>query len=73
MTELEQLREQVRTQEMDILRLRADNGNLAARVANLQRIYDNAQRHIGRLQAQIKRTPKDAAEAVFKGRTDGQA
>lgn len=67
MTELDQLREQCRNQEMEILRLRADNGNLNARVANLTRMHDAAQRHIGRLQRQIGRTPRDRAEAIFKG------
>lgn len=71
MTDTDQLREQCRTQEMEILRLRADNGDLRARVANLTRMHDAAQRHIGRLQKQISRTPRDRAEAAFRGQENG--
>lgn len=62
MTELEQLREQVRAQEMDVLRLRAEKGEALTRVANLQRINDTQRNLIERLRARLRPDP----EAAFK-------
>lgn len=65
MTELERLREQVRTQEMDILRLRANNGELSARIANLIRINATLKSALGATKRQAIRQ----AETLFEGRT----
>lgn len=66
MSREEQLREQIRTQEMDILRLRADNGKLAARVANLVRINTTQQNAIGALRRKLGMDLAQQAEAVFR-------
>mgnify|MGYP003402444134 FL=1 len=65
MTELERLREQVRTQEMDILRLRAENGEKSARIANLIRINATLQSALSATKRQVIRQ----AETLFEGRT----
>lgn len=64
---LDEALEANRAQEMEILRLRAEKGEQAARIANLTRMHDNAQRHIGRLQAALNKTARHSAEAVFGG------
>lgn len=68
MSDIEQLQQQVINQDREILRLRAELAEARTRVANLQRMYDNSQNHIGRLQAALKRHRQSLAEQVFEGR-----
>lgn len=65
MTEIEQLRQQVAAQTCDILRLRAEKAEALARLANMTRMHDTAQNHIGKLQAIIDRGKSSEAERVF--------
>lgn len=59
-------------EEMQMLRLEkraaelvADNMRLRKRCEDLQRMHEAAQRHIGRLQAQMRRAAVTEAERVF--------
>lgn len=67
MSELDRLRERSRTQEITILKQNAEIARLQKQVGDLVRMHETNQRHIGRLQRQIDRTPRSAAEAAFKG------
>lgn len=62
--QIEQLTEQNRTQEMEILRLRAEKAELSKRVSDLQRILDTSQRYIDRLKDKL--SPVTQAEKVFR-------
>ncbi len=61
MTDAERLIEQERC----IATLRVKNAKLETRVARLQAMHDNAQRHIGRLQKIIDQNKTNLAEEVF--------
>lgn len=62
--QIEQLTEQNRTQEMEILRLRAEKAEMSKRVSDLQRILDTSQRYIDRLKDKL--SPATQAEKVFR-------
>lgn len=62
---IEELQERLVNQERDILRLRAELAEARTIIANLRRMHDTAQNHIGRLQAQIARMKANLAEQVF--------
>lgn len=62
---IEELQERLTNQERDILRLRAELAEARTIIANLRRMHDAAQNHIGRLQAQIARTETYLAERIF--------
>lgn len=64
MTEDDEIR--LMRQENTIFRLRAENAEMKARCASLQRLYDNAQRHIERLERKLDAAPNGLAEAVFR-------
>lgn len=59
------LEQRIINQERDILRLRAELAEAKTIIANLRRMHDTAQNHIGRLQAQIARMQTNLAEQVF--------
>ena len=65
--------DQINNLEKTVLTLRAEvsrRDTIIARrekrIADLQRMYDNSQRHIGRLQKQIEKDKKHTAESVFR-------
>ena len=59
------LEQRIINQEREILRLRAELAEAKTIIANLRRMHDAAQTHIGRLQAQIARMKANLAEQVF--------
>lgn len=63
----EELTEMNRSQEMEILRLRAEVAQLGRRCSEQQRIIDTSQRYIARLKA--GNSPRAKAEVAFKGAT----
>lgn len=67
MTELETLREQIRTQEMAILRAWAECAAKDKRIADLSRINSTQRNAIASLRRKIATDTTAQAEAAFRG------
>ena len=67
MTPLEAAQEQIRTQEMAILRLWSENAGLAKRISDLLRIKATHENAIAALRRKIATDTTAQAEAAFRG------
>lgn len=67
MTELETLREQIRTQEMALLRAWAEGAAKDKRIADLSRINSTQRNAIAALRRKISADTTAQAEAAFRG------
>lgn len=58
--------ERLQAQELLIAKLRLEVSEARRRCDKLQQMHDNNQRHIGRLQRQLREAAYDPAEALFQ-------